>query len=1023
MCHNSKEFYRQLRFPNLLMGKVCSNDPYFYQACDQRIGGKITNNEYLCENYMCLFWKIGIATTRLLESTNRICNGIVDCPVSELDEANCPDDDFVKMPSGELIRNNTICDDNCSAKIGYGRKLYCEDEAVCNGYEYGMYCKDEFGNKSRHLFPEYICNGYKDCPNGEDEANCQVTIETIETCRHRNSLKTVPVHDFTKCFPPTTNHLTNKLDSTGMYCEKYVESHSNCTDPSRVGIICKVAGYLSTVSKYMICFFDEKICDDGIEKVCYQISKGCTLHKHFMCDDEPDCNDNADEKHLICSSKTEGTCKRKVGNRGELTLPLSWLEDGVQDCVDGSDEMPIWPTCGISRTKRFVKNDNLCENVFICPNEEPGYVELKDLCDGIETCGNENQICKQSRSSTIKSVSLLTTDKGLTKRISYCKNGLKSIELQKSNCTSEVFIFPEHITVFGVDTKTTLHLPSSKQDCDHLFGEQYVYTSCTNKCANSPCPLRTIPRYEYCPDQFPNRIGTIANNEYLVFYTRSFEDIYTNRYFICEDKIRCLDYSKVCDLIKDCEDGSDENSCTNHYKCSTDHYIPKTKVCDGVFDCFNLSDECNDECSKEILENNLLKVMSWVIGLFAVLANLFIIMKNVGTLRRCETSVALINKSLITLISSGDFLIGCYLIVISVYDTIIFKKGYCVHQIDWITSIKCSAIGIVSTIGSQISLFSMTVLSLVRIHGIWNPMRIPGEVNIKKCLQILTGILSIAIASTAIAVTPLIGKFEDFFVNALKFPKELQLFIGTPNKQQMFNTLEGYYGRMKATTLSWDLINKMTRQMFSHDLNYEDHTVKETKVDFYGNDGVCLFKYFVKDDDPQRIFVWALILLNFVCFIIITISYTLIGFISIKSSRQLTGGQNDRQVEKRNSKMNRRISLIIASDFACWLPFISICILHSMEVVDATPWYGYFSMIVLPINSVINPLLFDDAVTSFFMTALRRTKNRVKNSAIAVKVVARFRKRIQEETMELGEVKVHTIKGVDQRAKQSTKKV
>ena len=213
---------------------------------------------------------------------------------------------------------------------------------------------------------------------------------------------------------------------------------------------------------------------------------------------------------------------------------------------------------------------------------------------------------------------------------------------------------------------------------------------------------------------------------------------------------------------------------------------------------------------------------------------------------------------------------------------------------------------------------------------------------------------------------------------------------------------------MKATTLSWDLINKMTRQMFSHDLNYEDHTVKETKVDFYGNDGVCLFKYFVKNDDPQRMFVWALILLNFVCFIIITISYTLIGFISIKSSRQLTGGHNDRQVEKRNSKMNRRISLIIASDFACWLPFISICILHSMEVVDATPWYGYFSMIVLPINSVINPLLFDDAVTSFFMTALRRTNNRGKNAAITVKVVARFRRRIQEETIELGEVKVQS---------------
>ena len=38
----------------------------------------------------------------------------------------------------------------------------------------------------------------------------------------------------------------------------------------------------------------------------------------------------------------------------------------------------------------------------------------------------------------------------------------------------------------------------------------------------------------------------------------------------------------------------------------------------------------------------------------------------------------------------------------------------------------------------------------------------------------------------------------------------------------------------------------MIHEMYSHDFEYPDHTTKIPRVDFYGNDGVCLFKYFVK---------------------------------------------------------------------------------------------------------------------------------------------------------------------------------
>ena len=522
-----------------------------------------------------------------------------------------------------------------------------------------------------------------------------------------------------------------------------------------------------------------------------------------------------------------------------------------------------------------------------------------------------------------------------------------------------------------------------KEDCSNIFGEQYLYTSCVGKCSSSPCPLREIPRYEVCPAQYPDRVGTIANEEYLAFFTKSHGEVFTNRYFVCDDKIRCVDYSQVCDLVNNCGDGSDEIRCNNHFTClSTSRLIPKVKVCDGSFDCMDGSDECNDLCSKQILETGSLKGLSWLIGSLAIFANSAIVIKNLLTLTRCQTSVALVNKSLIILISFGDFLIGCYLIVIAVYDSIIFKKDYCLREITWITSIECSVIGIFSTIGSQISLFSMTVLSTVRIYGIWNSMRVPGEVTLLKAVQVTTVVFSLALASAAIAIIPVIDQLEDFFVNGLKFDNELSFFIGTPDKRLIFDVLEAYYGRMKTATLSWDMIRQMVSGMYSHDLDYHDHTLKQTKVDFYGSDGVCLFKYFVKSNDPQKMFVWGILILTFLCFMIITLSYILIGLVSLRSSKSLTNSQGNRQISNRNRRMNQKIAIIIGTDFVCWVPFIIICVLHSLEVLDATPWYSFFSMIILPINSVINPFLYDDIVTSFLINSVRRLSARMLNSAI-----------------------------------------
>ena len=88
--------------------------------------------------------------------------------------------------------------------------------------------------------------------------------------------------------------------------------------------------------------------------------------------------------------------------------------------------------------------------------------------------------------------------------------------------------------------------------------------------------------------------------------------------------------------------------------------------------------------------------------------------------------------------------------------------------------------------------------------------------------------------------------------------------------------------------------------------------------------------------------------------------------------------------------MNRRIAIIIATDFCCWIPFIAICALHFLEVLDATPWYSLFSMIILPINSVINPFLYDDVFKVMLRAPFRYVTEITTNSAIYQSFIARF---------------------------------
>ena len=526
-----------------------------------------------------------------------------------------------------------------------------------------------------------------------------------------------------------------------------------------------------------------------------------------------------------------------------------------------------------------------------------------------------------------------------------------------------------------------VNVPVKELRCQHMFGEAYVFTSCSNRCVekNAVCPI-TILNSSSCPFMDSRILLPALTNQFTVVKKR--KGTFENRFFECRNGY-CLPYNQVCDLADNCGDGSDEDGCINHIKCnfSDRTYLRVESHCDGRIDCYDLSDECNGQCGGRIIDDPKLRVFAWIVGILASLINAAVLAKNGKDVFGSESKVQLINSTMILIIAFGDLLIGIYLLSIVLIDHL-YNTDYCPEQLKWLVSRKCSLLGILSTVGSQVSLFAMTCLSLYRANSMRNLL---APRHLSRRAIVMTSIVgaSILIAATAIAVLPEFEAFEDYFINGLYYPGS-PLFIGTPNKAKHLKIIEKHYGRFaQIQEVLWETIRRFVAEMFTHDHN----GVKGKSLGFYGNDGVCLFKFFVKPDDPQHVFSLTVLTLNFICFFLITGSYIIINIITRASS---AASSDNSTANDRTRKMQRKITVIILTDFLCWVPFIVVGMLHFGGSIDATKYYGLCSIVLLPLNSVVNPMLYDGSIVDVLTTGVSHV------STIARAFIARHQSETQE---------------------------
>lgn len=336
------------------------------------------------------------------------------------------------------------------------------------------------------------------------------------------------------------------------------------------------------------------------------------------------------------------------------------------------------------------------------------------------------------------------------------------------------------------------------------------------------------------------------------------------------------------------------------------------------------------------------------------------------------------------LISLGDFCIGIYLINVFIVDQH-YGEGYCSQTYEWVTSSHCTGLGVLSTFGTQLSIFTMLCLSAYRVLTL---KTLGGRARVASRHKVGVVVLSaiLILGSMVIAVLPILDFTEDYFTNGLYY-KSNNMFNKVASLEihsrfiNSYKNLTGAGSRDLPASYTWRQVREfMAGEVFSGGLA----GVQGKSLKFYGNDGVCLFKYFVSPDDPQRIFSLAVLSLNLLCFLVISTTY-------INVILTASGSSNKTAVTKdtaRGAQLQTKITLMVLTNILSWVPFAVICILHTLDKIDATRYYKVSSILLLPINSCVNPVIYSNVVpdcVSWARRTLRRGRASTRTSVTRIR--------------------------------------
>ncbi|GFQ99730.1 g-protein coupled receptor GRL101 [Trichonephila clavata] len=126
-----------------------------------------------------------------------------------------------------------------------------------------------------------------------------------------------------------------------------------------------------------------------------------------------------------------------------------------------------------------------------------------------------------------------------------------------------------------------------------------------------------------------------------------------------------------------------------------------------------------DEISscEDLMSSPVQRSFLWVLGIIALVGNLFVIIWRLKT----KDSTATISSTLILSLGFADFLMGVYLIIIASVD-VYYRSIYIENSDKWKRSTLCKVCGFLSTVSSEVSVFTLAFITVDRLISLCFPL-------------------------------------------------------------------------------------------------------------------------------------------------------------------------------------------------------------------------------------------------------------------------------------------------------------
>ena len=666
--------------------------------------------------------------------------------------------------------------------------------------------------------------------------------------------------------------------------------------------------------------------------------------------DFPICvDDNCYESHVICTSNCDqDLCWGVFQCSDNRTIFLSQFCDGFVDCFDGSDEFTNQP--GFRCGQCVLPQNNLYDDVAHCDNkadlrpikqlfkcfDNRLLILNQQVCDGVVDCYDMSDECL--------CVTYFDTE--------MCASKFEDNDFQ---CFDNENREPWHRFIKDNDFVTTKASKSGFTECKTKFNDSVFTITCDGRpeCSDfsDECQCSNPPLFcnDSCHFYFPmgdRYCDGVADPAWQYINCsdcpQGFDEMFCPKRFICNATGKVsIDVLNVCDGTSDCDDNSDESNCST------------VTIISSIF-----------SSDTEMIANLGIKSAFWIMGILVMVGNSYVIITRIAFLKTQQTLDGISFQHFIILnISLADFIMGIYLVTIASFD-VSFSGFYGEVDREWRSSLKCSVIGSLAIISSETSCFLMVVLTGFRLKTITQAVE---SVNASSRPWKLC-IIAAWLFSFFLGIAPMLPQTSQYFYHSFSYSSSFQ------NGLWYSTNLEQFACRLSALsnkTIQFTGNKFQSAEMFLAGSFPNDASVK--LFGYYSETSVCMPRFYVAYGESSWEFTLTIMILNFLCFVFIAVSYFIIYKHSTLSSANLRTNRPNKQV----ATMQKRIARIIATDFCCWIPICVMAFVRlGVEFSDIA--YEISAVLLLPVNSAMNPILFSpllDKLINLCRYSCQRLKN------------------------------------------------